>query len=89
MSTAAASTPQAQYYDGAAAEAVLPLVGEQLGTATGSIDEWSSQEEYAKECASTYTGPFYAMKGYDEGFRIFMTEPTRTTAGPISGPLNG
>lgn len=64
---------QAQYYEGDKAEALMPLVGEQLGTAIGSLDEWSSQEEYAVECASTIAGPFYAMEGYDEDFRICMT----------------
>jgi len=46
------------------------LLGDYLGYATGSIDEWSAQEEYAKEFASSLYGDVYAVKGYDTGFRI-------------------
>lgn len=64
---------QAAYYDGHRAEALSGLVGEQLGTALGTLDEWSTQDEYAVECASNMNGPFYAVAGYDPGFRICMT----------------
>lgn len=63
---------QAQFYYGEEAEALDALVGEELGYATGSIDEWSRQDEYAVECASTMAGPFYAMEGYDTDFRLCM-----------------
>lgn len=48
------------------------IVGEYLGHAKGTIDEWSSQDEYSKEFASTYDGEIYAVKGYDTSFRICM-----------------
>ena len=46
------------------------LLGEYLGHATSSIDEWSSFEEYSKEFASTYEGDVYSVKGYDPQFRV-------------------
>lgn len=47
------------------------LLGEKLGTTKGTIDEWSKQEAYAEEFAST-TGiaDVYTVKGYDKNFRI-------------------
>lgn len=47
-----------------------PLVGEYVGEATGTLDEWSSQEDWATELASTYTGPVYKVNGYSEDFRL-------------------
>lgn len=61
---------QAEAYYGEEAEAIEPLLGDYLGEAVGSISEWSKQDEYAKEFASTYSGPVYAVKGYDTGFRL-------------------
>jgi hypothetical protein len=47
------------------------LKGSLLGTTKGNIDEWSSQEDYAKELASTIgVTEVYAVKGYDTDFRI-------------------
>ena len=46
------------------------LVGEYLGHATGSIDEWSDESEYYVEFAGTMSGELYAVKGYDPDFRI-------------------
>ena len=57
-------------YFGEDAEKIRSLVGDHLGTAKGNIDEWSSQEDYATEFASTIGGEVYAVKGYDAGFRI-------------------
>ena len=51
-------------------EKIQSLVGDHIGTAKGNIDEWSSQEDYAMELASTTGGEVYAVKGYDAGFRI-------------------
>lgn len=46
------------------------LVGEYVGEAKGTLDEWSSQEEWATEFASTYSGPVYKVNGYSEDFRL-------------------
>lgn len=61
---------QAEYYFGEAAEKIEALVGEHLGTAKGNIDEWSSQDEYSAEFASTVGGEVYSVNGYDTSFRI-------------------
>lgn len=61
---------QADVYSEEEAEQFWPLVGEHLGTATGTIDEWSSQDDYAEEFASSCSGEVYTVKGYDEDFRI-------------------
>ena len=61
---------QGPEYFGENAEKTRSLIGDYLGTAKGNIDEWSSQEEYATELASTIGGEVYAVKGYDTGFRI-------------------
>lgn len=61
---------QGPEYFGENAEKTMSLVGDHLGTAKGNIDEWSSQEEYATELASTIGGEVYSVKGYDTGFRI-------------------
>ena len=46
------------------------LVGEYIGEAKGTLDEWSSQEEWATEFASTYSGSVYKVNGYREDFRL-------------------
>ena len=51
-----------------------PLVGEYIGEATGMLDEWSSQEDWATEFASTYTGSVYKVNGYSEDFRLCIYE---------------
>lgn len=53
-------------------EKVKELFGKKIGEANGKIDEWSTQEEYATEFASTYTGSVYKVKGYSEDFRLFV-----------------
>ena len=50
--------------------AVEHLVGDYIGEAKGTLDEWSMQDDYATEFASTYSGPVYTVKGYDEDFRL-------------------
>lgn len=47
---------------------------EYLGKASGTIDEWSSKNEYSKELASNVTGDVYSVKGYDKAFRICIPE---------------
>lgn len=54
-------------YDAATAQ---QLVGEYVGEAKGTLDCWSSQEDWATEFASTYSGPVYKVKGYSEEFRL-------------------
>lgn len=61
---------QSEFYDGDEARKILPLVGEHLGTAKGNIDEWSAQDDYATEFASTIGGEVYSVNGYDTSFRI-------------------
>jgi len=44
-----------------------------LGKTTGSINEWSSQDDYAKEFASTIgEGDVYTVKGYDSDHRLMV-----------------
>lgn len=53
------------------------IIGEKLGTTKGTIDEWSEQEAYDEEFASTVEiADVYTVKGYDNDFRI-MTYGTR------------
>lgn len=54
-------------YDSAIAE---QLVGEYVGEAKGTLDEWSSQEDWATNFASTYSGSVYKVNGYSEDFRL-------------------
>lgn len=61
---------QAENYLGEDAHRIELLVGEHLGTAKGNIDEWSSQDKYATEFASTISGEVYTVNGYDDSFRI-------------------
>ncbi len=65
---------QAGYYAKADAEKIEPLVGERLGYATGSIDEWSKKEDYETEFAGSICGDIYSVKGYDTGFRLCIRE---------------
>lgn len=54
-----------------APEAAAAIVGEQLGRTKASLDEWSRQEEFEEEWASTIGQQnIYAVKGYDPDFRI-------------------
>ncbi|WP_422124499.1 hypothetical protein DHX103_06685 [Planococcus sp. X10-3] len=53
------------------AEDAKALLGEKLGTTTGTIDEWSTQEAYDDEFASTIgVTDVYSVNGYDKDFRI-------------------
>jgi hypothetical protein len=52
---------------------VINLRGDYLGRTTGSINEWSSQDDYAKEFASTIgEGDVYTVKGYDSNHRLMV-----------------
>ena len=46
------------------------LLGERIGTAKGNIDEWSAQDDYATEFASTAQGDVYTVNGYNPEFRL-------------------
>ena len=46
------------------------LVGDYIGEAKGTLEECSTQDEFATEFASTYSGPVYSVKGYSEDFRL-------------------
>jgi len=65
---------QAESYYGADALRIDKLVGDYLGYATGSINEWSAQEEYAEEFASSLAGKVYEVIGYDTDFRVCIRE---------------
>jgi hypothetical protein len=52
---------------------VLSLRGDYLGKTKGSIDEWSTQADYATEFASTIgEGDVYTVKGYDSDHRLMV-----------------
>ncbi|MDF2541331.1 MAG: hypothetical protein K0S47_1049 [Herbinix sp.] len=54
-------------------EDMLNLRGEYLGKTIGSIDEWSKQDDYATEFASTIgEGEVYTVKGYDSKYRLMV-----------------
>ncbi|SET51563.1 hypothetical protein SAMN05421676_105157 [Salinibacillus kushneri] len=53
------------------AKTAKDIIGEKLGTTKGTIDEWSEQEAYDEEFASTVgKADVYSVKGYDKDFRI-------------------
>lgn len=49
----------------------VDFVGEYLGTATGSIDEWTKKDGYV-DFAGSINGDFYAVEGYDTSFMLCM-----------------
>ena len=65
---------QAENYYGAEALKIDNLIGKYLGYATGSVNEWSTQEEYAEELASSVAGKVYEVIGYDTDFRVCIRE---------------
>ncbi|WP_277587091.1 hypothetical protein [Psychrobacillus antarcticus] len=57
------------------AEDAKAIIGDKLGTTKGTIDEWSKQEAYDEEFASTIGKiDVYSVKGYDKDFRIMTYE---------------
>lgn len=52
------------------------LVDEYLGEATGTLNEWSKQEDWSAEFASTYHGAVYTVKGYSADFRLCVRTET-------------
>ena len=47
------------------------LVGEQLGESSGTIDEWTPEDQYL-EGTGSIGGPFYEVKGYDSRYLLCM-----------------
>ncbi|MBR4026388.1 MAG: hypothetical protein IKJ01_02360 [Lachnospiraceae bacterium] len=47
------------------------LVGEYIGTSTGLIDEWTTQDGYV-DFAGSIGGDFYSVKGFDTSFMLCM-----------------
>lgn len=47
------------------------LVGAQLGESSGTIDEWTSENQYL-EGTGSIGGPFYEVKGYDPRYLLCM-----------------
>lgn len=59
------------------------LLGEKLGKTKGNIDEWSKQEAYDNEFASSISEiDVYAVKGYDKNFRIMTYDEERIVEEP-------
>ncbi len=53
--------------------AATNLMDKKIGITRGNIDEWSSQDDYAFELASTIGGgEVYTVKGYDSDFRLLI-----------------
>jgi hypothetical protein len=53
------------------ADRAADLIGEKLGRTKASIDEWSKQDDYAEEFASSVgEADVYAVNGYSSEFRI-------------------
>lgn len=51
------------------------LIDEKIGKTKGNITEWSKQDDYAVELASTIgIQDVYTVKGYDKSFRIMSCE---------------
>ena len=72
---------EAQMYLGDEAAPALALAAQHLGRARGNIDEWSSQDDYATELASTCSGEIYTVSGYDPDFRLCAVQEMLTDDG--------
>lgn len=68
---------------------VKNLLGEKLGKTKAGLDEWSNQDEYAVEFASSIGEvDVYSVKGYQQGFRL-MTYDVSSGYAEIYESLNG
>lgn len=54
------------------------LVGDYLGTAIGSIDEWTTKDGYV-EFAGSVSGDFYSVNGYDPSFMLCIKDEKNNT----------
>lgn len=52
------------------------LIGDYVGMAKGNLEEWSTQEDWAQELASTMSGAVHTVKGYDPEFRLCIVRET-------------
>ncbi|MCA1031285.1 hypothetical protein LCL95_09635 [Bacillus timonensis] len=73
------------------ASSAQKLLGEKLGRTKNTIDEWSEQDEYAVEFASTVgETDVYSVQGYDKAFRIITYQKINgETYSEIYENLNG
>ena len=67
------------------------FLDEKIGKTKGNITEWSKQEDYAEELASTIgMQDVYTVKGYDKSFRLMAVEKIDGVAyGQFYECLNG
>lgn len=56
-------------YDWLSDETAGKVIGEYLGTAKGSIDEWTPQNSYV-ELSGSIGGDFYSVNGFDPSFML-------------------
>ena len=59
------------YSQGGMVQEGQKLVGAQLGESSGTIDEWTSEDQYL-EGTGSIGGPFYEVKGYDPRYLLCM-----------------
>lgn len=59
------------YSQGGMVQEGQKLVGAQLGESSGTIDEWTSEDQYL-EGTGSIGGPFYEVKGYDPQHLLCM-----------------
>lgn len=59
------------YSQGGMVQEGQELVGAQLGESSGTIDEWTSENQYL-EGTGSIEGPFYEVKGYDPRYLLCM-----------------
>lgn len=59
------------YSQGGMVQEGQELVGAQLGESSGTIDEWTSEDQYL-EGTGSIGGPFYEVKGYDPQYLLCM-----------------
>lgn len=59
------------YSQGGMVQEGQKLVGAQLGESSGTIDEWTSEDQYL-EGTGSIGGPFYEVKGYDHQYLLCM-----------------
>ncbi|RXZ84809.1 hypothetical protein EBB07_01975 [Paenibacillaceae bacterium] len=71
---------------------ILSLLGEKLGRTKGTLNEWSEQDAYATEFASSIgEADVYTVKGYDTDFRImtYIEQEDGTKVAQLFECLNG
>ena len=66
---------------------ISTLMGDYLGEATGSIDEWSGPSDYEQNLAGTISGKIYTVKGYDPSFRLCNVSDRKDEYGKVHKEL--